>query len=97
MPTKLLSQTQIEHFHQQGFLPPVRILSGSEAKTLREQLEDFEARYALINYEVPLISIVHTEVDLIGDCLRALKSDWDRWIGVYAHSQVDLSSFNPLT
>jgi len=45
MPTKFLSQTQIEHFHQQGFLPPVRILDESEAETLREQLEDFEARY----------------------------------------------------
>ena len=48
-----------------------------------------QALNALKNYEVPLISIMHTEVDLIGDCLRALKSDWDRWTGVYAHSQGD--------
>jgi homocysteine S-methyltransferase len=50
-----------------------------------------QALDALKSYEIPLISIMHTEVDLISDCLSALKNDWDGWTGIYAHSQGDKS------
>jgi len=46
-----------------------------------------QALDALKAYEIPLISIMHTKVDLVDDGLRALKNDWSGWVGVYAHSQ----------
>ncbi|HCX88862.1 MAG TPA: homocysteine methyltransferase [Gammaproteobacteria bacterium] len=46
---------------------------------------------ALRPYPVPLLSIMHTEVELIDDCLEALGSQWSGWTGVYAHSQGDRS------
>jgi len=46
---------------------------------------------ALRPYPVPLLSIMHTEVELIDDCLEALKDQWAGWTGVYAHSHGDRS------
>ena len=35
---------------------------------------------------VPLVNIMHTEVDLISECLDVLDADWDGYVGVYAHT-----------
>lgn len=41
---------------------------------------------AIKSYGVPVICIMHTEVENVPACLRVLKSNWDGPIGVYAHS-----------
>ena len=41
---------------------------------------------AIERRDVPLISIMHTEVEYVSDCLDVLKNHWDGAIGVYAHS-----------
>jgi hypothetical protein len=41
---KFLTEAQIETYHQQGFLSPIRVMSEDEALTLRQQLEAVEAR-----------------------------------------------------
>ena len=35
---------------------------------------------------VQLVNIMHTEVDLISECLDVLNADWDGYVGVYAHT-----------
>jgi len=35
---------------------------------------------------VPLVNIMHTEVDLISECLDVLDANWDGFVGVYAHT-----------
>ena len=45
MKTLFLNQSQIEHFDEFGFLPPVRVLATDEAIWLRADVEDFEARH----------------------------------------------------
>ena len=40
---KLLSPTQIDRFHEDGFLAPVRVMSEAEALDYRSRLERFEA------------------------------------------------------
>ena len=40
---KLLSQTQIERFHREGFLAPIRVMPEAEALDYRRRLERFEA------------------------------------------------------
>ena len=37
-------------------------------------------------YEVPVICIMHTEVEYVPTCLRVMKANWDGPLGVYAHS-----------
>ena len=44
---------------------------------------------SLKTYTIPLISIMHTEVDIITDCLSALNDSWVGSTGVYAHSRGD--------
>jgi len=48
-----------------------------------EPLED--ALAAVKDKNLPLISIMHTEVDYIDECLEILKTHWNGAIGVYAH------------
>jgi S-methylmethionine-dependent homocysteine/selenocysteine methylase len=55
----------------------VRLLHGP---TLAEGLE------AIKDKEVPLVSIMHTEVEYIEACLDVLDAHWSGPIGVYAHS-----------
>jgi len=38
--------------------------------------------------DVPLLNIMHTEVDLISECLDIVDLHWDSYIGVYAHSGI---------
>lgn len=45
-----------------------------------------DALSALREKNVPLISIMHTDVDHIDDCLDIVEAEWDGFIGVYAHS-----------
>jgi len=44
-----------------------------------------DALAAVKEKNLPLINIMHTEVDYIGECLDILKSHWNGAIGVYAH------------
>ena len=41
---------------------------------------------AIQNYDVPVVTIMHTEVEYIDACLNVLKANWQGPIGVYAHS-----------
>ncbi|MCJ7537555.1 MAG: homocysteine S-methyltransferase family protein [Anaerolineales bacterium] len=41
---------------------------------------------AIQNYDVPVVTIMHTEVEFIDACLNVLKANWQGPIGVYAHS-----------
>jgi homocysteine S-methyltransferase len=44
---------------------------------------------SLKTYTIPLISIMHTEVDIITECLSELNDSWAGSTGVYAHSRGD--------
>lgn len=39
---KALTQDQIDHYHREGYLSPVRIISAEEAARCRQRLEDIE-------------------------------------------------------
>jgi hypothetical protein len=39
---KILTQTEIDQFHEQGFVSPIRIMSAAEARAYRRRLERFE-------------------------------------------------------
>jgi hypothetical protein len=41
---KLLSGEQIERYHREGYLSPIRVMSEGEAGRIRERLEEFESR-----------------------------------------------------
>ena len=41
---KMLSETQVEQYHTQGFVHPFRALSTDDAAMLRREIETFEAR-----------------------------------------------------
>lgn len=41
---------------------------------------------ALERYEIPAITIMHTEVEYIPACLEIVKDTWNKPYGVYAHS-----------
>lgn len=45
-----------------------------------------DAITALNETDVPLLNIMHTDVMFIDDCLDIVERDWDRLVGVYAHS-----------
>src|SRR5579883_2056666 len=42
---KALSEAQIAHFHREGFLPAVPVLSAEEVARYRKRLEHFEATW----------------------------------------------------
>ena len=54
-----------------------RLLDGP---TLLEGINAIQAK------DVPVVTIMHTEVEDIDDCLDVLKANWQGPIGVYAHS-----------
>jgi hypothetical protein len=39
---KVLTQAQIDQFHEQGFVSPIRVMSDAEALGYRSRLERFE-------------------------------------------------------
>ena len=43
--------------------------------------------------DVPLINIMHTEVEYVNSCLNAINNLWQKPIGVYAHSQKNKSQY----
>lgn len=45
-----------------------------------------DAIAALEGNDVPLISIMHTDVRFVDDCLNVVDAHWDGLVGVYAHS-----------
>ena len=42
---KVLTQEQIEHYHEFGYCSPVDVLSETEATNLRQHLEEAERKY----------------------------------------------------
>ena len=44
-----------------------------------------DAIHALKDKEIPLVNIMHTEVDFIDECLDILDAHWNGVVGVYAH------------
>lgn len=55
----------------------VRLLNGP---TLADGLA------AVLNKDVPVVCIMHTEVDDIDRCLDVVENHWEKPVGVYAHS-----------
>lgn len=41
----VLSEDRVQHFHDQGFLPPIPVLSAAEVTYFRNRLASFEARF----------------------------------------------------
>ena len=39
---KLLTKEQVDQFHRDGYLSPIRVMSEDEANAIRERIEDFE-------------------------------------------------------
>ena len=46
----------------------------------------FDGVKAIEEKEVPVVSIMHTEVEYVDACINVLKANWGGPIGVYAHS-----------
>ena len=44
MVPKRLSSKDIEYFHNEGYVSPIRVMSEAEAGDVRKHLEEFEAR-----------------------------------------------------
>jgi non-heme Fe2+,alpha-ketoglutarate-dependent halogenase len=42
---KVLTKEQIEHYHDQGFISPVRVMSENEALSIKTQLEEVELNF----------------------------------------------------
>ena len=57
-----------------------------EGATLEEAIE------AIQDKNVPLVSIMHTEVEYVDACLDVLQANWSGAIGVYAHSGLYVGS-----
>ena len=55
----------------------IQLLGG---ETLQEAISEIKTR------DIDLISIMHTEVHLVEDCLTILRDHWSGLCGVYAHS-----------
>ncbi len=97
MPTKFLSQAQITHFDQQGFLPAFRILSDSETRTLRDQLEDFEARYPQLkgqldfkaNLILPAVDRLSKDARLLDVMEDLLGPDLLHWNSTFRTKEVN--------
>ncbi|MEM7800968.1 MAG: homocysteine S-methyltransferase family protein [Chloroflexota bacterium] len=51
-----------------------------------------DALDALKKYDIPLISIMHTEVDYIDTCLDVVDEKWQGPVGVYAHSSFSIET-----
>jgi len=47
-----------------------------------------DALVALEEKNIPLLNIMHTEVDIISDCLEIVDKYWSNYVGVYAHSGI---------
>ena len=58
--------------------------SGNVTLLLGEPLD--EAIAAIGEREVHLLNIMHTDVSVVDQCLDVVNAQWDRPIGVYAHS-----------
>ncbi len=52
-----------------------------------EPLED--ALAALNDRDVPLVSIMHTQIPYVEDCLKVMDAHWDGLTGVYAHTSTE--------
>ena len=73
----------------------MRLLSGQKdlfdsSPNLREGETLKEAISSLQGQNIPLINIMHTDVEYIEECLDIVKNNWGGLIGVYAHSGDDI-------
>ncbi len=59
------------------------LLNGEKLKFALKELN---------NRNVPLVNIMHTEIEFVDECLNTLIDHWDKPIGVYAHSQLKKST-----
>ena len=73
----------------------MRLLSGqkdlvdsSPNQRVGETLE--EAILSLKDQNIPLVNIMHTDVEYIDECLDIVKNNWNGLVGVYAHSGDDI-------
>ncbi len=48
-----------------------------------------EALGALKGHDVPLVSIMHTQVEYVDACLEIMSAHWDGLTGVYAHTSTE--------
>ena len=64
------------------------LLNSSPNLRVGETLE--EAITSLKDQNIPLINIMHTDVEYIDECLSIVKNNWDGLVGVYAHSGDDI-------
>ena len=92
--SKLLSESQIEQFRHDGYLPPLRVVSEESAQDMRRQLEAYEAEHGgplkgsvrfkshlLFKWLNDLIRnpvILDAVEDLIGPNILVWSTDW--WI-----------------
>jgi len=42
---KILTEQQIEQYHDEGFISPIRVISEAEALSIKSQLEEVEAQF----------------------------------------------------
>lgn len=61
-----------------------RDVGGSISFSQGEPLQ--QAIHALDGQDIPLLSIMHTDVNDIADCLDIVDQHWNGYVGVYAHS-----------
>ena len=43
--SKVLTKEQIEQYHDQGFISPIRVISEREALSIKNELEQVEAEF----------------------------------------------------
>ena len=87
MKTLLLNQSQIEHFDEFGFLPPVRILATDEAISLRAQVEDFEARHPELAGQLDFkANLILPAVDRWPCLALFARGLWQGWLTLWRRS-----------
>ena len=42
---QVLTKKQIEQYHDEGFIAPIRVISEAEALSIKSQLEEVEAQF----------------------------------------------------
>jgi non-haem Fe2+, alpha-ketoglutarate-dependent halogenase len=83
---KLLSEAEIERFHRDGFVHPVRVMSGAGAMLVRHRLEADERKYGRLHYMIkPHLALtladelahLDTILDGVSDVLGSDLMLWD--------------------
>ena len=57
---RVLTKLQIEQYHDQGFISPIRVISEQEALSIKDELEQVEKEFPEeINSESRNLSLIH--------------------------------------